>query len=240
VDDLLVGRGFRALRKRRGWTQSELATRAGAPQSTVSLIERGRLELVRVPTLRRVGRELGIVVEIGPRWPIADVARLLDADHARLTEVVVRVLRGAGWEAAVEYTFNDFGDRGSVDILAWHPVRRALLIVEIKTRVVDIQDLHAAIDRKVRVVPKLVAKERGWRAAIVGKLLVVKGTDANRDGVRRHAATFDATFPSRSRAARRWIGDPIGPLAALWFVGTIDSTDRIGCRELARKQNKAR
>lgn len=218
MDDIAVGRGFRALRRRRGWTQRELAVRAQIDASVVSDLEAGQLELLRLPTTRRIGRALGITIELAPRWPVADVARLLDAGHARLTERVVGMLRGAGWEVVVEYTFNDYGDRGSVDVLAWHAAKRTLLLVEIKTRLVDVQDLHATFDRKLRIVPKLVARERGWRAAVIGRILVVADTHGNRDVPRRHRGTFETRFPARSRAARRWIRDPVGDLAAVWFL----------------------
>jgi transcriptional regulator with XRE-family HTH domain len=214
----MVGRGCRALRRRKGWTQRELGARAGVDMSVVSDIEHGRLELVRLPTIRRVGRALGIAVEVAPRWPIADVARLLDAAHAALVERVVRLLRLEGWEIVVEYTFNDYGERGSVDVLAWHGSSRALAVVEAKTRIADVQELHGTFDRKARVVPKLVARERGWNPAFLGKLLVVADTHANRDAVRAHAATFEARFPARSRESRRWIREPAGDLAGLLFL----------------------
>ena len=218
VDDVAIGRGLRALRARKGWSQRELARRAGVHHSVISDVEAGRLEQVRLPTLRRVGRPLGLTMEINARWPIADVARLLDQGHASLVEHVVAMLRTAGWEVLVEYTFNDYGDRGSVDILAWHPAAQALLIVEVKTRIADVQASLASFDGKVRVVPRSVARERGWRAAAIGRLLVVAGTHRNRDVVRRHEATFGVVLPSGSRAARRWIRQPRGPLAALWFL----------------------
>jgi transcriptional regulator with XRE-family HTH domain len=231
MDDVAVGRGFRALRKRKGWSQRQLAARALVPQSTISLIEAGRFERVRLATVRRVGRALTIVIELGPRWPIANVANLLDADHARLVESVVRELRRRGWEVVTEYTFNDFGDRGSVDVLAWHPVHRALLIVEVKTRIVDVQDLHASFDRKTRVVPRLIGRERGWRPTVVGRLLVAAATTANRDAVARHEATFQAAFPGESIAAKRWVRDPVGPLSAIWFLRNIRPTDRVDRRQ---------
>jgi len=218
MDDVAVGRGFRALRIRRGWTQRQMAAQAGIHQSTVSAVEKGRLEAVSLPTLRRLGRAVGMTVELAPRWPIADVARLLDADHASLVERVVKILRGHGWEVLLEYTFNHFGDRGSVDVLAWHRLRRALVLVEVKSRVADIQATHATLDRKSRVVPSIVARERGWRPEAVGRLLVIGETHGNRELVRRHANIFGAAFPSRTRAVRGWIRDPVGGLAGLWFL----------------------
>lgn len=211
-----------------------LADRVGVRQSVISKLETGHLDRIRLPTIRRIARELDALVEVAPRWPIADVARLLDAGHARLVEQLVRLLRRAGWDVLVEYTFNDFGDRGSVDILAWHAACRALLIIEVKTRVADIQQTHATLDKKVRVVPRLVARERGWGAATVGRLLVVAATHGNRTRVREHAATFGSVFPARSRAARRWIREPIGPFAGLWFLPDISGSDPANAGRIRR------
>jgi transcriptional regulator with XRE-family HTH domain len=230
VDDIAVGRGVRALRRRKGWSQRELGVRAGVHKSVVCDIESGRLELVRLPTVRRVAKALGVGIEIAPRWPIADVARLLDADHAALVERVVRMLTSQGWETLIEYTFNDFGDRGSVDVLGWHPGRRALVLVEIKTRVADVQALHAAFDRKARVVPRLVARDRGWRPDMVGMLLVVADRHPNRDALARHAKTFEARFPSRSREARRWIREPVGNFAGVLFLPEVGASQRSSAR----------
>jgi hypothetical protein len=193
-------------------------------------VEAGRLELVRLPTIRRIAKVLGIAVEIAPRWPVADVARLLDADHAALVERVVRLLRIEGWEVIVEYTFNDYGERGSVDVLAWHAGQRALLLVEVKTRVVDVQDLHATFDRKSRIVPKLVGRERAWRPAISGRLLVIADRHANRELLRRHARTFEARFPAGSRAARRWIREPLGEFAGVLFLPDLGISQHPGAQ----------
>ena len=209
------------MRKRKGWSQRNLGLRAGVDDSVVCDIESGRLELVRLPTIRRVAKVLGIAVEIAPRWPVADLARLLDAEHAALVERVVRLLRVEGWEVVVEYTFNDYGERGSVDVLAWHARSRALLLVEVKTRLVDVQDLHATFDRKARIVPKLVARERAWRPTITGGLLVVADRHANRQVLRRHAGTFGARFPAGSRAARGWIRAPAGEFAGVLFLADL-------------------
>ena len=161
---------------------------------------------------------VAVAVQIAPRWPIADVARLLDADHAVLVERVVRTLRSADWEIVTEYTFNDYGDRGSVDVLGWHRARRALVIVEVKSRVADVQETHATFDRKARIVPKLVARERGWRPLVVGNVLVIAGSHGNRELVRQHAATFAARFPHGARAVRGWIREPSAGLSGLWFM----------------------
>jgi hypothetical protein len=135
-----------------------------------------------------------------------------------LVNSVAALMRRRGWQILVEYTFNHFGDRGSVDLVGWHPRHRALVLVEIKSRITDVQDLHAAMGRKRRIVPTLLARERGWQGRSVGQLLVVREASAQRRLIARHAEIFLASLPQRGREARAWLVHPVGPLSALWFL----------------------
>ena len=49
----------RELREEKGWSQAELARRAGVAQSMVSRLERGQLQSVHLPTLEKLARTLG-------------------------------------------------------------------------------------------------------------------------------------------------------------------------------------
>ncbi|HEV8546003.1 MAG TPA: hypothetical protein VGQ64_06895 [Candidatus Limnocylindrales bacterium] len=123
-----------------------------------------------------------------------------------------------------------------MDILAWHPGERILLIIEVKATLTDLQDLLASLSRKVRVVPRIVREQRGWEARHVAQIIVVADSTANRSVLRRHAATFDAAFPARSREARSWVKRPSSALAAVWFLSTtalggITSTSRTRVRQ---------
>ncbi len=225
MDDQRVGAIIRAVRRRRGWRQSDLAQKAGVHQAWVSLAERGHLAVLRADVVRRIGAALDISLPFDPRWRGADLARLLDADHAALVETVVGFLREHEWDVLVEYSFNHYGDRGSVDIAGWHASTRTLLIIEVKSRLADVQDLHATMDRKCRVVPALLARERGWRAVNVGRVLVVADASTTRRIVARHAATFDAALPQRTIGVRGWLRRPAGSIAGIWFLSPITPRD---------------
>ena len=86
---------------------------------------------------------------------------------------------------APEVSFSIYGERGVIDILAWHPGRRALLIIELKTDIVDVNDLAGSADRRRRLAPKIVA-ERGWDPVTVSVWVIVAPGRTNR---RRVAAT---------------------------------------------------
>ena len=166
MDDRRVGRLIRAARVKKRWRQLDVEAACEVDQTTISRIERGRLDGVTMRCVRIVAECVGVRLELQPRMTAAEVTRLLDAGHARLAERVVSLLQAAGWIVIVEYTFSHYGERGSVDIVGWHPAARHLLIVEIKTRLLDI-DLLSTLDRKARLVPQLLARERGWEPAAV-------------------------------------------------------------------------
>jgi transcriptional regulator with XRE-family HTH domain len=218
MDDRRVGSVFRALRHRRGWRQRDVAERAGVSQQLVSLMELGRFGEVDLETARRVAATLDASLDLSPRWRGPGLATLLDEAHARIVDRAVTELRSAAWETLVEWSFNHFGERGSADVVAWRAAERALLVGEAKSRLVDLQDLHSGVDRKARIAPALLADERGWRPESIGVVVVLPGEPAIYDTVRRHAATFDSSFPARTVEVRRWIQAPDGPLRGLWFL----------------------
>ena len=225
MDDQRLGAVIRAVRRRRGWRQSDLAQRAGVHQAWVSLAERGHLGRLRVDAVRRIGVALDIGLPFDPRWRGTDLAKLLDEGHAAMVESVAHFLRENDWEVLVEYSFNHYGERGSVDIVGWHAATRTLLIIEIKSRIADVLELHATMDRKCRVVPGLLARERGWRSLDVGRVLVALDTTTIRRTVSRHAPTFDAALPERTSGVRGWLRRPAGPMAGVWFLPPITPRD---------------
>ena len=166
MDEVALGRVFRRVRLRLGWRQLDVADEAGVSPSTVSLIERGQLGHVTVGTLRRVGAVLQIEIRLELRWRGGELFRLLAEGHAAMAETVTRRLVELGWEVRPEVSFSHFGERGVVDLVAWHGASRSLLLVELKTELVDLGDLLATMDRRRRLAtvirrgPRLVARDR--------------------------------------------------------------------------------
>ena len=218
MEGVRFGRILLAVRQDKRLRQSDVARSARVGQTVISRVERGHLDGVTVATLERIASALELDLRIDLRGRLGDVDRLVDRDHARLVELVVARLQNEGWEVLVEYTFNHFGDRGSVDVLAYHAELQALLIVEVKTRLTDLQAFLSSFGTKVRVVPDLVRTERGWDPRVVGRVVVVRGTTANRTIVERHRSVFDVSFPARADAIRRWLRNPEDVIAGVWFV----------------------
>jgi len=225
VDLRRIGRIFRTVRTHFHLTQHELSARCGVSQPRISRAERGLADTMPVADLERIARALDIRLAIDAWWRGGNLHRLLDSAHARIVEYVVGRLRALGWEIVVEYTFNHFGERGSVDIVAWHPGRRALLLIEIKSRLLDLQEMLSTFARKLRIVPPLLAEQNGWRPTVIGRLIVAPGTTANRSVLAAHANTFEVSYPGRAREAQAWLRNPAEPLAALWFVAPSTLAD---------------
>lgn len=218
MDDRRVGMVMRALRRRKAWRQQDVADNAHVSQQFVADLESGQIEHMDLARSRRVAAALGASLEIMPRWRGPELDRLLDADHAHVVDVVASALRSAGWDVLAEWTFSYFGERGSIDLVGWHRATSALVVVEVKSRVVDIQALLSSVDRKARLAPPLLSAERGWRSESVGRLLVLPSGSTNRDALARHPASLGAAFPDRGVAVRRWLQSPSGSLAGVWFV----------------------
>jgi transcriptional regulator with XRE-family HTH domain len=217
VDPVRFGLAVRALRRRRGWTQTELGARAALSQSAVSRIEAGEGDRVTVMALGRVAAAVGARIRVILLAHGEDLDRLLDGEHALIVERVARLLRDDGWEVVPEATFSVYGERGSIDLLAYHPGTGALLVIEVKSTIPDIQATLAGIDRKARLAT-VVAKERGWRVRNVSRWLVVPGDRTSRRRVATHEATFRAALPGRTREMRTWAADPRGAVAGIVFV----------------------
>jgi transcriptional regulator with XRE-family HTH domain len=124
-----VPRSIRALRLRKGWSQAELAERSGVSQEAVSRMERGALAGMTIARVDQIAMALGVSVAVQVRWQGEQLDRLVDAAHAALQQEVAELLIGLGWLIRVEVSFNHYGDRGRVDLLAFHPLLRVLLVV---------------------------------------------------------------------------------------------------------------
>jgi len=217
---------MRALRLRRGWRQTDLGGRAGLSRDAVSRAELGRLDGLTVGSLNQLCEALGATLVVEVRWQGAALDRLVDRKHAQLQDEVARRLTAAGWIVRAEVTFNHYGDRGSCDLVAWHPVYRILLIVEVKTRLGNLQDTLHRLDTKVRLAG-IISRDLGYGPpASAVRALVLAEDSTNRRIVARHRALL-GTFAIQGRATRRWLRRPTAQAAGLlWFQTLSDSGNR--------------
>ncbi len=156
-------------------------------------------------------------------WHGEDLDRLTDAAHAQLVGEVARRFAVLGWTASIEVTFQIFGERGSIDLLAAHQASGSVVVIEVKSVVPDLQAMLATLDRKVRLAPRIL-EERGLPrpTGAVSRLLVLPSSSTTY----RRAAQFRAletALPARTLEVRRWLIHPNGTLQGIWFVPPVPS-----------------
>jgi transcriptional regulator with XRE-family HTH domain len=218
VDVVRLGASIRALRHRRGWRQEDLAAAARSSRSAIGRLEQGRGDRVTVATLEQVFRALEARFVWRIDWRGEALDRLVDAGHAALVERVVALLTAWGWECATEVSFNFYGERGSVDVLAYHAMSRVVLIVEVKTAIGDSQATLMTLDRKTRLAPG-IAKSRGWQAHHSGCLLVLPESTTSRRRLEALTSTYASALPDRGMVVRGWLRMPTPrELRGIWLL----------------------
>lgn len=225
MDDLQFGSVIRAVRKRRGLAQADLARLAGVSRATVSLVERGHCERLSLATLKRVAAAMEVKTELLARWRGGELDRLLSRRHSLLAESFAAfVLAHAGWIVEAEATFSIYGERGAIDQLAWHESTAHLLVVELKTALVDINEMLGTLDRKRRLA-RSIATERGWRPALVSVWLIVEDTHTNRRRAAEHRVVLSTRLSVDGRRLRSFLLNPSQAASGLafWPIGNPDS-----------------
>jgi transcriptional regulator with XRE-family HTH domain len=214
----MIGHVVRTLRIRQGWRQQDLAVRSRVSRSTVARIERGQLRSITLERLRRVMEVLNARLDLIARWNAGDLDRLLSARHSAMHEAVANAFgQLVDWEIVPEVSFSIYGERGVIDMLAWHAVTRTLLVIEMKTEIVDVNELMGKADQRRRLAVE-VAADRGWQAALVAVWVLVADSRTNRRRLAAHRTVLRAAFPVDGRSVASWLRRPSRPLAALSFL----------------------
>jgi transcriptional regulator with XRE-family HTH domain len=212
-----LGRLARMLRVRQRLTQVALATRAGVGRRAVSLLETGRAHALRLREVEAIVVALGGRLDMRLLWNGPELDRMLDEAHAALGASVKRRLERWGWLVRVEVSYSHFGERGRIDLLAFHPARRVLLVIELKSELVDVQSLLGSLDVKARLAPAIVDRF-GWSPRAVVPAIVFLEHSATRKRLARIDTLFDR-FDVRGKAALSWLRRPTDamPQGLLWF-----------------------
>ena len=179
----------------------ELARSVGVTPSYIGRIERGEanppLKLVEA-IASALGLEIGLSMK-GPVFPAG--VRVLDAVHARCSAYVDRRLTSAGWSTAREVEIVHGRSHGWIDILAFDPRTRTLLVIEIKTRLDDL----GALERQVGWYERMAweaASRLGWRPHRIQVCVLALASDEVEAVIRTHRDLIRLSFPVRSKALR--------------------------------------
>jgi hypothetical protein len=220
-DDERLGLLLRTIRRRTRQRQIDVARAAGVPIRDVIRIEAGGAGEVSVDRVRRIFAVVGGRARTTAWWNGAAADRLLDERHAALVERAVALLQKRGWLTAVEATFSEFGERGSIDVLGGNPATFAVAVCEVKSVLGSLEETNRVLDMKERLAPKLALARFGWGRVVVSRILILPDDMTVRRAVDRHWQTMASLYPARSREVRAWLHNPDRPLRGLWFLSEV-------------------
>lgn len=195
----------------------------------ISRLESGRIDEITVGALRTIAKALDARVDVDLRWHGGAIDRLLDERHAALVGATIAMLRRRSWVTEVEVSYSHFGERGSIDVIAWQLETQSMLVVEVKTELISIEATVRKLDEKMRLAPIVVPwpgtrpgpstdKPPIRRPRSIGRLLVLPATTTSRRRVARHAAVLDTALPMRGEAIRGWLQRPAGAASGLILI----------------------
>ena len=223
----VVAFGVADLRRALGWTQKELGRRADVSQSFVSAVENVRVGDLTFASATRLLEAMGAKLNVGVIAPfLGDRELQRDSAHARCTAYVAGCLKRDGWQASTEVEIGgDDRSRGWIDVLAYNPVSRLLLVIEVKT---EIRDL-GAIERTLGWYEReawAAAGRLGWRPRQAIGCLLLLATDANEARVADNGATFKTGFPIRATLLRQIVSEQVPAPRGGRAIALIDPRSR--------------
>ena len=217
MDFVRLGSVFRAIRIKKLWRQSDVAQKAGVSRTAVSRLETGHARELGLDEILRIAEALDVAVKVLASWRGGELDRLLNSRHSALHESVAVWFGGSdGWQLAPEVSFSIRGERGVIDILAWHAETRTLLVIELKTEIVDVNELMGRVDVKQRLAGQ-IARERGWHPRQIAVWVIVADSSTNRRRVQRHVTVLRSAFPMDGRAMSAWLRAPATSVRAMSF-----------------------
>lgn len=221
MSDMTLGTTFAQLcrdtRIRLDITQGELADAAGLSRGYIANIESGRAN----PTLNQVdqiGHVLGLELGLASRPPtFLGQRRPHDLVHARCSGYSGRRLIGEGWNVAREVEVVEVRMHGWIDLLAYDPRHKVLLIVEIKTRLEDIGAIERQMARYDRLAIR-VARGLGWEPKRQASWLITLASEEVEAALRANRAIVDQAFPGRAHQMAEVLRGEMPPARSLAMI----------------------
>jgi transcriptional regulator with XRE-family HTH domain len=205
-------------------TQQQVADATGVSRGYVAAIERA-LANPTVEIVARISDALGLEAMLILRQPVVMGAiRQRDLVHGRCSAYVERRLQAAGWQTAREVELVQGRSHGWIDLLVFDLLRETLLIIEIKSALVDL----GMVERQLAWYERSAAgaaRRLGWRPRRVVSWLIVLSSDEVEAVLRNNSGLLARTFPSRASEMLAWLSSrrdgPLGRGLAL-----IDPTSK--------------
>lgn len=215
---------IRTERRRQDLTLAALGTAAGVSTTTVHAVEAGQQASLRTYARLATGlqRSLGFalldhdaddrgasraVVQVGRDGSFDErLAGGRDIVHAAMGELEAAHLLARGFKVAVDLPWQHYRFGGRADIVAWDVRRRALLHIENKTQLPDVQDAIGRFAEKRAFLGCATWEGCGFAGPplVETHVMVALWSSEVIDVVRRSPAMFRATFPAPPDAFDTW------------------------------------
>lgn len=196
-----LGASVRAARKRRGWSQQQLAKRIGLTHGRVGQIERNESA---GPSLE-VWYALGNALEMPFKAEFArdKAEEPLDAGHLGIQDLALRLGRALGFTRTFELSTRPANPSLSIDVGLRDDTRRLLIIEECWNTFGNINASIRSTRRKIAEAEELAVAAGGDRGPYrVAACWIVRDTRRNREIVARYPEVFASTFTGSSR---QWV-----------------------------------
>ncbi len=203
---IAAGLAIRTERLRRGLTLRTLADLAEVGVSTAYAVESGRIAsletYVRLAIALRLRPELLV---FDPRRRGMVKQREEDPVHAAMGELEAARLRSLGFEVGLDEPFQHFQHAGRADVVAWSRNPAALLHLENKTRIENLQGLFGTYNAKrAYLAAELAGRVGVERWASETHVVVGLWSAEVLHQIRRHKASFEVVCPDPSTVFASW------------------------------------
>jgi transcriptional regulator with XRE-family HTH domain len=201
-----------------GWSQQKLADRSGISRQMVGLVESGEAN-VTIAVAAALCDALGLRVDLGLHAPfLADRRRQREPAHGSCSAYFQRRLVSFEWLVRREVEISHGRSHGWIDLLAYDPRTRRLLVIEVKTEIEDLGKIERTLAWYERESWAL-ARGFGWRPVGATRVLALLATDANDRRLIDNRDVVRASFPIAADALHEVIVDgrlaPAGSALAL-------------------------
>ncbi len=231
-----LGSVVRDERLARGWTQRDLAEKAGLSAATVCHIESG--DIRPIETYARLAAVLALRPEfhlVDPRRKRGGARRDEDPVHAAMGEIEAAHFRSLGFDVSLDEPFQHYQFAGRADLIAWSVGSRALLHVENRTRFPNIGETFGSYNAKRAYLAGALASRLGLRQGFdsVTHAIVALWSAETLHTLRLRTQSFRSVCPAPTEAFDRWWS---GVLPATGIASTLVIFDPVDGERSTRRR----
>jgi transcriptional regulator with XRE-family HTH domain len=211
-----------------GWSQAHLADRMAVSQAKVWRMESGRAGALDLHSIDLAFGALGLRASLDVEGRHLEVRReQRDLVHAQLVAVIAGRLRRAGWVVATEVKTGRKGPTGWIDILAFRASDGALLVIEVKTAVVDAGEILRQVTFYEREAIH-AARREGWQPAVVRSALLFLDSADAASALTRNRDLLGPSFEGAPASLQAWLTTPGSPPPSERTLAMVDLARRRG------------